>query len=146
MPVALVPNEQVQVGGSGFVFNPAPNTVLYQDMLRMGPNPNLYELINPSMRVDVVATGGCPDPKVPEFITGIFVKPGHGHPTAAGPGCSVDTMIDIAPEKVPDIPEMLMANGFNEPLHGIWVYLITPCSSTLVACTAHWVYLREVFL
>jgi len=118
MPVALVPNEQVLGGGAAtgaFVFNPAPNTVLYQEDPRIGPHPNIYELISPSMRVDVVATGGCPDPKIPELITGIFVRPGHGHPTAAGPGCTIDTMIDLAPEKIPDIPEMLMSNGFNEP-------------------------------
>jgi hypothetical protein len=115
MPVAIVPNEQVLGAGAGFVLNPAPNVVLYQDMIRMGPNPNMYELINPSMRIDVVATGGCPLPLVPELITGISIKPGHGHPTPGGAGCSVATMIDIAPAPVPNIPEMLMIRGFSEP-------------------------------
>lgn len=113
MPVSLVGNEQVLVTGNTFVFQPLPSAVLYQVEPRSGPFPIVYETINPAMRVEAVATGGCPLPAVPELITGIKVLPGHGT-GATGVGCKILDMIDLASEPVPDIPEMVLP-VFREP-------------------------------
>ena len=109
MPVSLVPTPSCLVTGATFSLVPAPNYVNYVEETRLtGPMPWLYEVINPSTLITAVATGGCPDPVLPEFITGISIDK---------VGCSILKIADVAYEQGYTIPQNLpsMTAGFSEP-------------------------------
>lgn len=110
MPVSLVANPEFITPPSGpFVFNPLPQVPLYTDMVRMAPNPILFEVINPAMILTVQATGGCPFPALPELITSVTLTPGNKQRK----GCSILAMTETAKEVVIDIPEF--SAGFSTP-------------------------------
>lgn len=114
MPVKIVPNNEVLTdGSSGFILDPSPTTPLYQDMVRLGPNPILYETINPGMTITVQAIGGCPLPGLPELITSITLIPGEST-GGSGSGCNIIALSEIADKPVTDIPEFLLPQ-FYEP-------------------------------
>lgn len=115
MPVEIVPNQEVLVTGDTFVLNPIPSVPLFQDMPRMGPNPILYETINPGLTITVQAAGGCPLPAFPELITSITLVPGQGASGGTGFGNNIVSLIDIADKPVPDIPDFRMSRGWVEP-------------------------------
>lgn len=113
MAVEIVPSNEVIVNGDSFILNPNPGAVKYQDSMRMGPNPMLYETINPGLKITVVATGGCPEPGLPDLITGIELVPGQNN--GEGIGNSIVQLVDIADKEVVDIPEFAMDADWDEP-------------------------------
>lgn len=113
MPVAIVPNEKVLVTGDTFTLVPAPTVPLFQDMVRLGPNPVLYENIDPTIAITVTGGEGCPAGTIPDFITSITLVPGQNN--GGGKGNTIISLVDIADKPVPDIPQFSMGSGWNEP-------------------------------
>lgn len=110
MPVLVVPNDEVLLGGTSFTLNPAPTVPLYQDTPRFGVNPILYETISPTMTLTVQG-GDCGG--VPELITSLSLVPGSGSGNS-GSGCNIVSLANIADRPVNDIPEFLLP-AFDEP-------------------------------
>lgn len=116
MPVKIVPNQEVlTVGANAFVMKPLPTVPLFQDMPRMGPNPMLYENINPGMTITVTGGEGCPPGVLPDFITSITLVPGQGPTGNSGIGNNIVSLVPIADRPVPDIPDFAMSRGWVEP-------------------------------
>lgn len=113
----IIPNAEVITGGFGvvgdFFLNPAPQVPLFQDTMRMGPYPMLYENINPSMAITVSGGEGCPAGTIPDFITSITLIPGQNN--GGGKGNTIVQLADIADKPVKDIPQFLMGAGWSEP-------------------------------
>ena len=114
MPVSIVPSANVLVSGGGFVLNPNPTQPLFQDMVRIAPNPILYETIDPGLTITVQATGGCPPDKIPELITSITLVPGQGASGNTGIRNKIIKLVDIADKDVKDIPAF-SAGDWIEP-------------------------------
>jgi hypothetical protein len=108
--VTLTPNEEVLVSGTTFTLKPTATKPLYSTEVRSGLDPVLYETINPSLSIEVVAAGICPPipPGTPNLITSITLTPGTTF--AAGKGCSILQ----GPVGVTDLEQFNMPL-FNEP-------------------------------
>jgi hypothetical protein len=108
--VTLTPNEEVLVSGTTFTLKPTATKPLYSAEVRSGLDPVLYETINPSLSIEVVAAGICPPipPGTPNLITGISLSAGQSF--ASGKGCSILE----GPVGVTDLPEFSLPL-FNEP-------------------------------
>lgn len=108
--VTLTPNEEVLVSGTTFTLKPTATKPLYSTEVRSGLDPVLYETINPTLSIEVVAEGICPPipPGTPNLITSITLSPGQSF--AAGKGCSILQ----GPVGVTDLPEFSLPQ-FNEP-------------------------------
>ena len=113
MPVAIVPNPKVLVTGSNFVLLPAPTVPLFQDTTRLGPNPVLYENIDPSLAITVTGGEGCPAGTIPDFITSVTLVPGQNN--GGGKGNTIISLVEIADKPVKDIPQFSMGAGWSEP-------------------------------
>lgn len=113
----IIPNAEVLTGGIGvvgdFFLKPSPTVPLFQDTVRMGPYPMLYENINPSMSITVSGGEGCPSGTIPDFITSITLIPGQNR--GGGKGNTIVQLAEIADEPIKDIPEFLMSAGWIEP-------------------------------
>ena len=106
--VTLIPNSQVLVSGTNFTLKPTATEPLYSTETRSGPDPILYETINPQLSIEVAATGVCLTPPVPNLITSITLSAGQSF--ADGKGCTITE----GPAGVTDLPEMSLPQ-FNEP-------------------------------
>lgn len=112
--VTLTPNEEVLVSGTTFTLKPTATKPLYSAEVRSGLDPVLYETINPTLSIEVVAAGICAPPSpplppaTPNLITSITLTPGQTF--AAGKGCSILQ----GPVGVTDLPEMSLPQ-FSEP-------------------------------